>query len=86
VLHKNNILINTLIDENKSQVILRIVPVKITGKTTIETYALWVETSTTTLIDHQTAKCKVKSLNAMTHLKKLDLKYLEWQMGQSGLT
>jgi hypothetical protein len=85
VLHKNNILINTLIDENKSQVILR-VPVKITGKTTIETYALWVETSTTTLIDHQTAKCKVKSLNAMTHLKKLDLKYLEWQMGQSGLT
>jgi hypothetical protein len=57
VLHKNNILINTLIDENKCKVILRIVPVKIRGKTTIETYDLCVETSTTTLIGHQTAKC-----------------------------
>jgi hypothetical protein len=36
---KNNIVMDTVnvIDENKSQVILRIVPVKIRGKTTIET-------------------------------------------------
>jgi hypothetical protein len=46
-----------VIDVNKSQVILRIVPVKIRGKTTIETYALCDEASTLTLIDHQTAKC-----------------------------
>jgi hypothetical protein len=46
-----------VIDENKSQVILRIVPVKIRRKTTIETYVLCDKASTTTLIDHQTAKC-----------------------------
>jgi hypothetical protein len=46
-----------VIDENKSQVILRIIPVKIRGKTRIETYALCDEVSTTTLIGHQTAKC-----------------------------
>jgi hypothetical protein len=59
MLHKNNIVMDkvNVIDENKSQVILRIVPVKIKGKTTIETYALCDEASTTTLIDHQTAKC-----------------------------
>jgi hypothetical protein len=57
--HKNNIVMDTVnvIDENKSQVILRIVPVKIRRKTTIETYALCDEASTTTLIDPQTAKC-----------------------------
>jgi hypothetical protein len=40
MLHKNNIVINTMkvIDENKSQVILQIVPVKIRGKKMIETY------------------------------------------------
>jgi hypothetical protein len=59
MLHKNNIVMDTVnvIDENKSQVILRIVPVKIRGKTTIATYALCDEASTATLIDHQTAKC-----------------------------
>jgi hypothetical protein len=54
ILHKNTV---NVIDVNKSQVILRIVPVKIRGKTTIETYALCDEASTLTLIDHQTAKC-----------------------------
>jgi hypothetical protein len=46
-----------VIAENNSQVILRIVPVKIRAKTTIVTYALCDEVLTTTLIDHQTAKC-----------------------------
>jgi hypothetical protein len=57
MLHKNNIVINTVnvIDENKCKVILRIVPVKIRGKATIETYVLCDEASTTILIDHQTA-------------------------------
>jgi hypothetical protein len=42
MLHKNNIVMDTanVIAENNSQVILRIVPVKIRGKTTIVTYAL----------------------------------------------
>jgi hypothetical protein len=59
MLHKNNIVMDTVnvIDENKNQVILRIVPVKIRGKTKIKTSALCDEASTTTLIDHQTAKC-----------------------------
>jgi hypothetical protein len=47
--YKNNIVMDTVnvIDENKSQVILRIVSVKIRGKTTIKTYALCDEASTT---------------------------------------
>jgi hypothetical protein len=48
-----------VIDENKSQVILRIASVKIRGNTTIETYALCAlcgEASTTTLIHRQIAK------------------------------
>jgi hypothetical protein len=59
MLHKNSIVIDTVnvIDENKNQVILRIVMVKIREKTTIETYALCDEASATTLIDHQTGKC-----------------------------
>jgi predicted transcriptional regulator len=64
MLHKNNIVMDTVnvIDENKSQVILRIVPVKIRDNTTIETYALCAlyavcgEASTTTLIHRQIAK------------------------------
>jgi hypothetical protein len=59
MLHKNSIVMDTVnvIDENKNQVILRIVWVKIREKTTIETYALCDEASTTTLIDHRTGKC-----------------------------
>jgi hypothetical protein len=40
MLHKNKIVMDTVnvIDENKSQVILQIVPVKIRGKRMIETY------------------------------------------------
>jgi hypothetical protein len=51
-MHKNNIVMGTvnMLDENKSQVILQIVPVKIRGKTTIETYALCDEGSLTNLI------------------------------------
>jgi hypothetical protein len=59
MLHKNNIVMKTVnvIDGNKSQVILRIVPVKTRKKKTIETYTLCDEASTMTLIGHQTAKC-----------------------------